>query len=57
MTVESIVVLERKEFMDKYIRVGIGVMILDGNKVLLGHRYKDRKVPRRDCLQNQHPDL
>ncbi len=29
--------------MDKYIRVGIGVMILDGNKVLLGHRYKDRK--------------
>ena len=30
--------------MDKYIKVGIGVMILDGNKILLGHRcdnYKD----------------
>ncbi len=23
--------------MDKYIKVGIGVMILDGNKILLGH--------------------
>lgn len=29
--------------MDKYIKVGIGVMILDGNKILLGHRSKDKK--------------
>lgn len=29
--------------MDKYIKVGIGVMILDGNKILLGHRAKDKK--------------
>lgn len=31
-------------YMDKYIKVGIGVVIVDGNKVLLGHRvtkYKD----------------
>jgi len=27
--------------MDKYIKVGIGVMILDGNKILLGHRFKE----------------
>lgn len=30
--------------MDKYIKVGIGVMILDGNKILLGHRAKDKKI-------------
>lgn len=29
--------------MDKFIKVGIGVMILDDNKVLLGHRSKDEK--------------
>ena len=29
--------------MDKHIKVGIGVMILDGNKILLGHRAKDKK--------------
>ena len=29
--------------MDKYIKVGIGVMILEGNKILLGHRAKDKK--------------
>ena len=29
--------------MDKYIKIGIGVMILDGNKILLGHRSKNRK--------------
>ena len=29
--------------MDKYIRVGIGVMILEGNKILLGHRSKNKK--------------
>ncbi len=29
--------------MDKYIKVGIGVMILDGNKVLLGHRSANKK--------------
>ena len=29
--------------MDKYIKIGIGVMILDGNKILLGHRAKDKK--------------
>ena len=29
--------------MDKFIKVGIGVMILDDNKVLLGHRSKDKK--------------
>ena len=31
-------------YMDKYIKVGVGVVILDDNKVLLGHRvakYKD----------------
>ena len=29
--------------MDKFIKIGVGVMILDGNKVLLGHRAKDKK--------------
>ena len=29
--------------MDKFIKVGRGVMILDDNKVLLGHRSKDKK--------------
>ncbi len=29
--------------MDKQIKVGIGVMILDGNKILLGHRSKNKK--------------
>ena len=29
--------------MDKFIKVGIGVMILDDNTVLLGHRSKDKK--------------
>ena len=29
--------------MDKYIKVGIGVMILDDNKILLGHRVKNKK--------------
>ena len=29
--------------MDKFIKVGIGVMILDDNKVLLGHRSKDKE--------------
>ena len=29
--------------MNKYIKVGIGVMILDGNKILLGHRSKNKK--------------
>lgn len=29
--------------MDKYIKIGIGVMILDGNKILLGHRAKNKK--------------
>ena len=29
--------------MDKHIKVGIGVMILDGNKVLLGHRSINKK--------------
>lgn len=29
--------------MDKFIKVGIGVMILDDNKVLLGHRSRDKK--------------
>lgn len=29
--------------MDRFIKVGIGVMILDDNKVLLGHRSKDKK--------------
>lgn len=29
--------------MDKYIKLGVGVMILDGNKVLLGHRAKNKK--------------
>ncbi len=30
--------------MDKYIKVGIGVMILDGNKILLGHRAKEKNM-------------
>ena len=34
---------EGKINMEKYIRIGIGVMILDGNKVLLGHRAKNKK--------------
>ena len=29
--------------MDNYIKIGIGVMILDGNKILLGHRSKNKK--------------
>ena len=29
--------------MDKFIKIGVGVMILDGDKVLLGHRAKDKK--------------
>ena len=29
--------------MEQYIKVGIGVMILDGNKILLGHRNKNKK--------------
>lgn len=29
--------------MEQYIKVGIGVMILEGNKILLGHRAKDKK--------------
>lgn len=29
--------------MENIIKVGIGIMIRDGNKVLLGHRIKDRK--------------
>lgn len=29
--------------MENYIRVGIGVMILDQNKILLGHRSKNKK--------------
>ena len=29
--------------MEKYVKVGIGVMILDGNKILLGHRSKNKK--------------
>lgn len=29
--------------MENYVRVGIGIMIKDGNKVLLGHRSKNRK--------------
>ena len=29
--------------MNNNIKVGIGVMILDGNKILLGHRSKNRK--------------
>ena len=30
--------------MNKYIKIGIGVMILDGNKILLGHRSKNKKA-------------
>lgn len=29
--------------MENYIKVGLGIMIKDGNKVLLGHRTKERK--------------
>ena len=29
--------------MEKYIKIGIGVMILDENKILLGHRSKNKK--------------
>lgn len=29
--------------MEQYIKIGIGVMILDGNKILLGHRSKDKE--------------
>lgn len=29
--------------MEQYIKVGIGIMILDGNKILLGHRNKNKK--------------
>lgn len=29
--------------MDNHIKVGIGVMILDNNKILLGHRCKNKK--------------
>lgn len=29
--------------MEQYIKVGIGVMILEDNKILLGHRAKDKK--------------
>ena len=29
--------------MEKYIKIGIGVIVLNGNKILLGHRAKDRK--------------
>ncbi len=29
--------------MDNYIRIGIGVMILNENKILLGHRAKNKK--------------
>ena len=29
--------------MEKNIKIGIGVIILDGNKLLLGHRSKNRK--------------
>ena len=32
--------------MEKNIKIGIGVIILDGNKLLLGHRSKNRKY---DC--------
>ena len=29
--------------MEQYIKIGLGVMILDGNKILLGHIAKDKK--------------
>ena len=29
--------------MENIIKVGVGVMILNDNKILLGHRSKDRK--------------
>ena len=29
--------------MEQYIKIGIGVMILDENKILLGHRAKDKE--------------
>ena len=29
--------------MENYIKIGIGVIVLNGNKILLGHRAKDRK--------------
>lgn len=29
--------------MEKYIKIGIGVMILDENKILLGHRSRNKK--------------
>ena len=29
--------------MEKIIKVGLGIMIKDGNKILLGHRCKDKK--------------
>jgi len=29
--------------LENYIKVGLGIMIKDGNKVLLGHRTKERK--------------
>ena len=29
--------------MEQHIKIGIGVMILDNNKILLGHRAKDKK--------------
>ena len=28
--------------MEQYIKIGIGVMILDNNKILLGHRIKNK---------------
>lgn len=30
--------------MEKNIKIGIGVIILDGNKLLLGHRSKIEKI-------------
>lgn len=34
--------------MENNIKVGIGIMIKDGNKVLLGHRAKDAKDTKAD---------
>ena len=34
--------------MNNYIKIGIGVMILDGNKILLGHRAKNKKDTKKN---------
>lgn len=41
-----------EQSMDRYIKVGIGVMVLDGDRILLGHRRPDR----RDTGGIQQPD-